>query len=104
MGLLVKGNTNQYGAKEEYWRILSININLQYAYCDITLGSYVSEEARQAGAENMNTKKVRAKWTEDEFFSFFTTRAMSAPGETIYKKAYEYIVYKDDFFKNAQNV
>lgn len=101
MALLTKDKTNQFGAKEEYWRILSININLQYQYCDITLGAYIDEQTRVKGSEPMNIKKVRAKWDEQEFLNFFTAQAMNAKNVNIYNQAYDYIKYKDDYFKDA---
>lgn len=101
MALLTKDKINQFGAKEEYWRILSININLQYQYCDITLGAYIDEQTRAQELEPMNIKKVRAKWDEREFLKFFTAKAMNADGVNIYNRAYEYIKQKDEYFKDA---
>lgn len=101
MALLTKDKINQFGVQEEYWRILSINLNLQYQYCDITLGAYVSAEARNSECEPMNIKKVRAKWDEVEFLRHFTARAMDADGINIYNRAYEYVKIKDEYFKDA---
>ena len=101
MDLLTKDKTNHFGSNEEYWRILSININLQYQYCDITLGAYIDEQTRAQELEPMNIKKVRAKWDEREFLKFFTAKAMNADGVNIYNRAYEYIKQKDEYFKDA---
>lgn len=101
MALLTKDKVNQFGVREEYWRILSINLNLQYNYCDITLGGYVDEETRNAGLEPMNIKKVRAKWDEYEFLKFFTAKAMSEENVNIYNRAYDYIKQKEEDFKDA---
>lgn len=101
MALLTKDKINQFGVLEEYWRVLSINVNLQYNYCDITLGGYASEETRNGNLEPMNIKKVRAKWDEEEFLHFFTAKAMSGDGVNIYNRAYDYIKHKDDYFKDA---
>ena len=73
MALLTKNKINQFGVKEEYWRVLTINLNLQYGYCDITLGGYIDEQTRIKGLEPMNIRKVRAKWSDDEFATYFTT-------------------------------
>ena len=101
MALLTKDKINQFGVQEEYWRILSINLNSQYQYCDITLGAYASAETRESEYEPMNIKKVRAKWDEQEFLSFFTAKAMSEDGVNIYNRAYDYVKYKDKYFKDA---
>lgn len=101
MALLTKDKINQFGVQEEYWRILSINLNLQYSYCDITLGGYSSAEVRDNGSEPMNLKKVRAKWDEQEFLKFFTAKAMNEKDVNIYNRAYDYIKHKDEYFKDA---
>lgn len=101
MALLTKNKINQFGVMEEYWRILNINLNLQYNYCDITLGGYMNSEARIDGSEPMNTKKVRAKWDGQEFLKFFTAQAMSKQDINIYNQVYDYIKYKDEYFKDA---
>lgn len=108
MAIQIKDYINQYGIEEQYWRILSMNINLQYKYVDITLGGYATQEARDNGAEPMNTKKVRAKWDEEEFDAFFSPNAprmLSADvGMNIYNIAYDYIKYKDKMFENSIDV
>ena len=101
MALLTKDKVNQFGAKEEYWRILNINLNLQYKYCDITLGDYIDAESRDKGLEPMNIRKVRAKWGEQEFLKFFTAKAMNEESVNIYNRAYSYIKQKEDYFKDA---
>lgn len=101
MALLTKDKINQFGSKEEYWRILSININLQYKYCDITLGAYIDELSRQNEKEPMNIKKIRAKWDEQEFLKFFSPEVMSDTNMNIYNQAYKYIKMRDEYFKDA---
>lgn len=101
MALLTKDKVNQFGVKEEYWRVLSVNLNLQYSYCDITLGAYMDAETRDKGLEPMNLKKVRAKWDDAEFLKFFTPKAMSEENVNIYNRVYEYIKHKDVYFKDA---
>ena len=101
MALLTEGKLNQFGAKEEYWRILNINLNLQYNYCDITIGGYVDTITREKGLEPMNIKKIRAKWDEKEFFKFFTPKSMNEENVNIYNRSYKYIKYKDEYFKDA---
>lgn len=106
MALLTEGKVNQFGVKEEYWRILGININLQYEYCDITLGGYSSLDARQEGSEPMNIKKVRAKWDKDEFFKFFAPKSFSTENtlsKNIYNRSYEYVKQKDEYFSDAED-
>ena len=113
MALLTKDKINQFGVQEEYWRILSINLNIQYNYCDITLGAYANEDARDQDAEPMNIKKVRAKWDNEEFFKFFasqtfeskTTKAdeSSNVSDNIYERAYDYIKVRDEYFKEAKD-
>lgn len=113
MALLTENKKNQFGVKEEYWRILSINLNIQYNYCDITLGAYANEDARNSDAEPMNIKKVRAKWDNEEFFKFFAPQTFglktasldnsSDTNDNIYKRAYDYIKVKDEYFKDAKN-
>ena len=92
MALLTKNKINQFGVKEEYWRVLTINLNLQYGYCDITLGGY------------MNIRKVRAKWSDDEFATYFTTSRMNQQGTNIYSQVYKYIKHKDEYFSDAIDV
>lgn len=105
MALLTEGKTNQFGVQEEYWRILSINLNVQYGYCDITMGAYANSQARKNGAEPMNVKKVRAKWDEEEFFKFFSPASFNDEkarmSDNIYARAYEYIRQKDQHFEDA---
>lgn len=101
MALLTKDKINQFGVIEEYWRILSININLQYKYCDVTLGAYANQETRENDKEPMNIKKVRAKWSEDEFEKYFSPRTKS---NNIYEQAYQYIKNKDEYFKDSIDV
>lgn len=113
MALLTKDKINQFGVQEEYWRILSINLNIQYNYCDITLGAYASEDARASEAEPMNIKKVRAKWDNEEFFKFFAPQTFelktakadesSNISDNIYKRAYDYIKVRDEYFKEAKD-
>ena len=101
MALLTKDKINQFGVQEEYWRVLSINLNVQYQYCDITLGAYASAETRESNCEPMNIKKVRAKWDEQEFLSFFTAKAMNEENVNIYNQVYKYVKQKDEYFKDA---
>lgn len=102
MALLTMGKTNQFGVKEEYWVILGININLQYSFCDITMGAYTSQKAREEGAEPMNTKKVRAKFGEGgEFETYFMPNSRAIKTTNIYQLAYEYVKKKDEYFKDA---
>ena len=113
MALLTENKTNQFGVKEEYWRILSINLNIQYNYCDITLGAYANEDARNSDAEPMNIKKVRAKWDNEEFEKFFAPRTFELKtakadeslnvSNNIYKRAYDYIKIRDEYFKEAKD-
>lgn len=118
MALLTVNKINQYGVNEEYWRVLNININLQYGYCDITMGAYASEETRLAGSEPMNIKKVRAKWDENEFLKYFAPDTFDSNSEiatlnitddqntltnNIYERVYEYVKNKDVYFKEAVN-
>ena len=105
MGLLTENKINQFGVKEEYWRILNINLNIQYNYCDITLGAYASEDARASEAEPMNIKKVRAKWDDEEFFKFFApqTFELESGDSNVYKRAYDYIKTRDEYFKEAKD-
>lgn len=101
MALLTKNKVNQFGVQEEYWRILAIHLNLQYQYCDITLGAYADKDARLSDAEPMNTKKVRAKWSEEEFTRYFSPFSRTLLNEGIYNNAYDYVKQKDKYFKNA---
>lgn len=113
MALLTENKINQFGVTEEYWRILSINLNIQYNYCDITLGGYANAKVRRSEAEPMNIKKVRAKWDSEEFFKFFAPQTFelktanldesSDINDNIYKRAYDYIKIKDDYFKDAKD-
>lgn len=125
MALLTKDKINQFGVKEEYWRVLEVKINLQYEYCDITLGAYADETARNNNAEPMNIKRVRAKWDDEEFHKYFAPDALNIKAMSkmmnpmtcntsngmevrngigsynIYDAVYEYIKDKDDYFTNA---
>lgn len=98
MALIKANNINQFGVTEEYYKILGININLQFKFCDITVGGYMSKEARLSESEPMNIRKVRAKWTEDEFGQYFSARAVS--DISVYTKAYEYLK-RDEYFKDC---
>lgn len=104
MAILTQGKINQFGVQEEYWKLTNININLQYNYCDLTLAAYSSKDARDNNSEPMNFKKVRAKWSEDEFEKFFSPMALSRSTGNIYDVAYQYIKHKDDFFKDAIDI
>lgn len=101
MALLKEDYKNQYGVLEQYWKVIGININLQLKYCDITIGGYTTQEARDNGSEYMNIKKVRAIWSDEEFGSFFSTKALS--NKSLYNNAYEYLK-TDKFFKDAIDV
>lgn len=113
MALLTENKINQFGVIEEYWRILSINLNLQYNYCDITLAGYANAEIRNSKGEPMNIKKVRAKWDNEEFFKFFAPQTFDVKlinedgsadiSDNIYQRAYEYVKIKDEYFKDAKN-
>lgn len=105
MALLTKDKVNQFGVMEEYWRILRINIDAQYNFCDITLGGYKDQESRESFAEPMNIKKVRANWSEEEFMKFFAPRAIEDSTEVanIYNIAYNYVKYKDEYFSDAED-
>lgn len=105
MALLTENKINQFGVQEEYWRILKINIDTQYNFCDITLGGYANQEVRDSESEPMNIRKVRANWSEEEFIQFFSVKSLEeAPeGSNIYKRAYEYVKYKDKYFEDAIN-
>lgn len=107
MALQISGHINQYGIEEGYWRIIGINMNLQYKYVDITMAGYSTQEARDEGKEPMNTKKVRAKWDEEEFAAFFAPDApmMLADSQmNIYQIAYNYVKQKDNLFQSSSNV
>lgn len=115
MALLTEGKVNQFGVQEEYWRILNVNINLQYNYCDITIGAYANAEARINGSEPMNIKKIRAKWDNEEFFKYFSPDTFINSSEinflneteqsnmshNIYERFYDYIKVKDKYFESA---
>ena len=49
----------------------------------------------------MNIKKVRAKWDDEEFLKFFTSEVMSKDNVNIYNRAYKYVKYRDEYFKDA---
>lgn len=107
MAILTEGKINQFGVLEEYWRITNININLQYNYCDLTLAGYSTKESRDSELEPMSFKKVRAKWSEDEFEKYFSPMAMSKGAKgasSIYNVAYEYVKHKDEYFKDAKDI
>lgn len=119
MGLLTTNKVNQFGVKEEYWRVLNINMNMQYKYCDITMGAYMSEESRRDGSEPMNTKKVRAKWDESEFLKYFAPETFAgAPtssidqnndgvinmADDIYTRVYQFVKDKDPYFADAIDI
>lgn len=98
MAIIKQGNINQFGVQEEYYRILSINLNLQYRFCDITVGGYVSKQTRMSESEPMNIRKFRAKWSEGEFLTHFTADALGE--KSIYNVAYEYIM-STEYFENC---
>lgn len=104
MALLTEGKINQFGVLEEYWKITNININLQYNYCDLTLAAYSTKDARDNNLEPMSFKKVRAKWSEDEFKKFFSPIALSRSTGNIYEVAYQYIKQKDEYFKDSKDI
>lgn len=98
MAIIKKDNINQFGVQEEYYRILNINLNLQYRFCDITVGGYASKQARMSESEPMNIRKFRAKWSEGEFLTYFTADALGE--KSIYTVAYEYIM-SNEYFENC---
>lgn len=104
MAILTEGKINQFGVLEEYWRLTNININLQYNYCDLTLAGYSTKDSRDSELEPMSFKKVRAKWSEDEFEKYFSPMAMSKGASSIYDVAYEYVKHKDEYFKDAKDI
>ena len=101
MALLVKNKINQFGVKEEYWRIVKVNIDLIYNFCDITIASYHNKDARDNDLEPMNLHKVRAKWSPEEFEAFFSAKVLSESSTNIYEQAYAYIKSKDPMFLDA---
>lgn len=104
MAILTEGKINQFGVLEEYWRITNININLQYNYVDLTLAGYSTKDSRDSESEPMSFKKVRAKWSEDEFEKYFSPMAMRKRASSIYDVAYEYVKHKDEYFKDAKDI
>ena len=85
MAIIKKDNINQFGVQEEYYRILNINLNLQYRFCDITVGGYASKQARMSESEPMNIRKFRAKWSEGEFLTYFTADALGENQKQVFK-------------------
>lgn len=104
MALHLENQTNQFGVPEEYWKILKINIDIVNQFCDITIGAYYNQEARDNGSEPMNLRKVRAKWSDEEFNKYFSPKALSSfRGYNIYQVAYNYVKQKDEMFSKARN-
>lgn len=98
MALVKKGYVSEFGVPQEYWKITAINFNFLLSYGDITVGGYMTKEARDNEYEPLSTRKVRCKWTDDEFFAYFSPEALK--NKSFYDRVYEYIK-TDEFFKEA---
>lgn len=98
MALIKENYTNDNGSKEEYWKIVAINFNFLLGYGDIVMGGYPSEETRRLNCEPMSITRIRAKWTDEEFFGYFSPESLK--DKSVYDKAYEYIKL-NPFFKDA---
>lgn len=98
MALVKEGYISEFGVPTEYWKITAFNFNFLLDYGDITMGGYMSKDARDKEFEPMSTRKIRCKWTDEEFFQYFSPQALE--NTSVYQRAYEY-VKEDAFFKDA---
>jgi hypothetical protein len=101
MALYKDNYTNQFGIPTQYWKVTGINLNTFYKYCDIELAGFYSQETRDANKEPLEKRKVRAKWTPEEFEAYFSASALD--GSSIYLKAYEYIK-NNEFFQDCIDI
>ncbi|GAA0092943.1 hypothetical protein UT300009_29730 [Paraclostridium bifermentans] len=100
MALIKKGYISEFGVPEEYWKITAVNFNYLLDYGDITLGGYMTKEARDAEYEPLSTYKIRCRWTDEEFQAYFSAEALR--DKDFFDRMYEY-VKQDSFFKDAIN-
>lgn len=98
MALVKKGFISEFGVPQEYWKITSINFNFLLDYGDITVGGYMTKGAREEEYEPLSKRKIRCKWSDDEFYGYFSPEALK--DKSFYDRVYEY-VKNDDFFKDA---
>ena len=95
MALLKANYINQFGVTVQYWKITNINLNSYYKWCDIEVRGYCTQEDRDNGNEPVERLKVRAKWTDAEYGTYFSPEVLA--DKSIFISAYEYIKTKDFF-------
>lgn len=95
MGLFKENYTNQFGVPSQYWKIVNININNYYKWCDIEVRGFYSQETRDANKEAVDRIKIRANWNPEEYGQYFSPTALES--KSIFINAYEYIKTKDFF-------
>lgn len=100
MALIKEGYISEFGVPCEYWKVTAINFNFLLDYGDITVGGYMTKETRDKEYEPISKKKIRCKWTDEEFYAYFSPEALE--GKSFYDRVYEYIK-SDEFFKDAIN-
>ena len=89
MGIVIEGNTNDFGSKEEYWKVASINLNAQYKFTDIKVNTYTTKEDRDNDKEPTGYFYVRANWSDEEYGKYFSPESFGNANPTIAMKIYD---------------
>ncbi len=66
MGLKLS-KTYPNGVTGNYWRLLTLEIQVDQKTAEGTIACYLSKEARQAGGEPLSIERYRIPWTQMEF-------------------------------------
>lgn len=95
MGLVIKNRVNDFGTKEEYWKIASINLNAQYKFTDIKINTYATKEDRDTDKEPTGFFYVRANWSDDEYGKYFSPESFGNANPTAAMLAYDLTTQKE---------
>lgn len=95
MGLYKKDFKNEMGIPCEYWRISRVTLDIFYRFCDISFVGYRTKEDRDSGNDPVMTQRIKARWSAEEFGSFFTPDALHK--KSFYEACYEFAKTKGFF-------
>lgn len=101
MALIKKNYISPFGVPTEYWKVTAVNFNYLLDYGDITMGGYMTKETRDKEYEPIMTRKIRCKWTDEEFGEYFSAEALKE--KNFFDALYDYIKQNpnDTFFADA---
>lgn len=89
MGIVIKDKVNDFGTKEEYWKIANINLNAQYKFTDIKINTYSTKEDRDNDKEPTGFFYVRANWSDEEYMKYFSPESFGNANPIAAMKAYD---------------